>query len=230
MKSRWYESKDKAITLRKRGLSIGKIERRLGIPRSTLSGWFKNIELTSRQKEKLHQNWEDALIHARKKAALWHNLQKEQRLRQAENEAKATLEKIDSTKTHILELALAILYFGEGSKKNVETALGSSDPLMLKFFLSVLRNVYGIETKSIRCELSLRADQKPEKLKKYWAKELKVPLSCFKQVNIDKRTAGTKTYSHYKGVCNIRCGNVAIQRRLVNISRIFCEEVSQQTT
>jgi len=38
MKSKWYELKPDAIKLRKKGFSIGKIERRLGIPRSTLSG------------------------------------------------------------------------------------------------------------------------------------------------------------------------------------------------
>jgi len=83
MKSQWYELKDRAIKLRKRGLSIGKIERRLKIPRSTLSGWFKNIELTPKQKEKLLNDWKNGLIKAREKAVLWHNTQKEKRLQEA---------------------------------------------------------------------------------------------------------------------------------------------------
>ncbi len=72
-----------------------------------------------------------------------------------------------------------------------------------------------------RCELYLRYDQDPDELKKYWAKELALPLPNFTQVNRDKRTVGRKTYDHYKGVCSLRCGNVAIQRRLVFLAEQY---------
>ena len=45
MQSKWFELKPTAVKLRRKGFSIGKIEYNLGIPRSTLSGWLKNIEL-----------------------------------------------------------------------------------------------------------------------------------------------------------------------------------------
>jgi len=61
-------------------------------------------------------------------------------------------------------------------------------------------------------------------MKRFWAKELKLPIVNFKRVQIDKRTKGSKTYPHYKGVCNIRCGNIAIQRKLINIGNIFCQK------
>jgi len=51
MKSKWFELKPSAKKLRKKGLSIGDIERRLKIPRSTLSGWLKDIKLTSKQRK-----------------------------------------------------------------------------------------------------------------------------------------------------------------------------------
>ena len=59
MKLKWYEKspwqlkKQEAIRLRKKGISIRKIEQRLGIRRSTLDGWFKNIRLSDAQNEKL---------------------------------------------------------------------------------------------------------------------------------------------------------------------------------
>ena len=112
MKSRWFELKDNAVRLRKRGFSIGKIERRLGVSRSTLSGWFKDITLTERQKEKLLQGWRYGLVKARRKAVLWHNEQKEKRLKDARDQALQILSKIDAEDIHILELALSILYLG----------------------------------------------------------------------------------------------------------------------
>jgi len=91
MKSRWFHLKDKAIKLRKTGLSIGFIERKLGIPRSTLSSWFRDISLTSNQKRRLKQNWINGLKKARKEAVIWHSAQKELRLKDAENKADHTL-------------------------------------------------------------------------------------------------------------------------------------------
>lgn len=225
MQSRWFESKSDAIKLRKKGFSLGRIERRLGIPRSTLSGWLKNIELSQKQKEKLIQNWKNALVKARRKAVLWHNAQKENRLLEAKGQALKTLEVVDITNRETLELALAILYMGEGTKRKVETSMGNSDPLILKFFIATLKTLYNFNPEKIKCQLNLRADQNPEKMKHFWSKELGVPINNFGYVNLDKRTIGSKTYPHYKGVCHVLCGNVAIQRKLIYLSEIFCRKV-----
>lgn len=225
MISKWYEYKEEAIRLRKTGVSITKIEKQLSIPRSTLSGWFKNIKLSEKQKQKLATSSKAHLADARKKAVAWHNAQKEFRVQEAEKSAKETFSRLKISDPSILELAAAILYLGEGSKKNAETSLGSSDPMILKFFIAVLRRAYALEDSKIRCELYLRADQDPVKIKRFWSNELQLPIESFRQVNIDKRTAGSVTYDHYKGVCNIRCGTVAIQRKLMALSKLFCEGV-----
>jgi hypothetical protein len=227
MISRWYESKGKALSLRKNGISIGEIERRLGVPRSTLSGWLRNVELSQKQKEKLTQNWKDALTRARKKAILWHNDQKKNRLLEAKNQALKTLAAIDATDKNILELALAILYMGEGTKRKTETSMGNSNPLILRFFLAAMKALYGINPKEIKCQLSLRADQNPEKMKIFWSKELDIPINNFGYVNLDQRTAGSKTYPDYKGVCYVICGGVAIQRKLICLSEMFCMKAAK---
>lgn len=228
MRSKWYYLKEKAIKLRRQGLSMNVIERRYGIARSTLSGWFKKVRLTQAQNKKLSQNSKIGLIVARKKAVLWHNERKRQRFKEAELQALGTLENINTHDKHLLELALAILYLGEGDKTTGETGLGSSDPLILKFFISCLKKIYNFDLNRIRCELHLRADQDPKKIKSFWAKELKLPLNNFKQISFDKRTIGSKTYPYYKGVCALRCGNVAIQRRLSYLANFFCKEITKQ--
>ena len=225
MKSKWFDLKYKAIKLRQQGSSLREVEKLLKIPKSTLSGWFKNIELTSEQKQRLKNNLLDNLSKARKNAVIWHNQQKEMRLKTAENEAKNVLSIIDMGDKSILELTLAILYLGEGAKSD-HTCIGSSDPLILKFFIKGLIKVYGFDVKRIKCELHLRVDQNPNLVKEYWAKELNLSLSNFYSTSIDKRTAGSKTYPTYNGVCVLQCGNIAIQRRLLSLSRLFCEKVA----
>jgi hypothetical protein len=225
MKSKWFKLKGEAIKIRKDGMSIGYVEKKLGIPRSTLSGWFKNIQLTRQQKNQLYQNWKNALVKARKKAVIWHNQQKEIRIKEAERQALHTLSKIDINDKVALELALAFLYLGEGFKTNTGTGIGSSDPMILKFFITALVKNYRFDRDKIKCELHLRADQKPNKLRKYWSKELNLSLTNFTTISIDRRTAGSRTYPTYKGVCALRCGSVAIQRKLIYLSKAFCQRV-----
>jgi len=229
MKSKWSHLKPEAIRLRKKGNSLPYINTKLQIPKSTLSYWFKNIELTASQKAKLHQKWKDALVIARQGAVKWHNQQKADRLAAAKVRAMGTLAKVDIADPAILELSLAVLYLAEGYKKNPETGLGSSDPVTLRFFLKGIETVFDYDISSVRCELYLRADQDPLTLKKYWAKELGLPLTNFKQVNLDQRSAGKKTYDTYKGVCSLRCGNIAIRRRLVFLAEEYFAIIGTQT-
>jgi len=224
MKSKWYELRAEARRLRKKGLSIKDIRQKLGIPLSTLSGWLRDVELSEKQKDGLKKKWQQALIDARVKAVMWHNEQKRLRLEQARSQAKETLSQIDVTDKNILDLTLALLYLGEGFKGN-ETGMGNSDPLILKFFIAVLKQSYDIDIKNIVCELHLRADQNANEIKKFWAKELQIPVSNFKRIYFDKRTTGSKTYPHYKGVCVVRVGSVAILRKLIYLSNLYCREI-----
>ncbi len=226
MESKWFNLKPEAIRLRKQGKSLPYVHTTLGIPKSTLSYWFKNITLTDKQKTILRNNWKDALKYARYKAVGWHNEQKAQRIKIAERESLNLLSKVDTKNVHITELALALLYLGEGSKAKGETGMGSSDPLILKFFITCLRKIYLVPEDKIKCELHLRADQDPEKMLVFWSNQLQVPRKNFYKPYLDQRTKGIVTYDSYMGVCLVRCGHVAIQRKLVYIAKHFCTEIS----
>ncbi len=104
MRSKWFKLKSKTISLRKQGKSIREIESLLGIPRSTLSYWLKNVKLTKSQYKILENKHNKALIKARKLAVIWHNKQKIDRLKFAENEANQTLLKINNNKEKILTI------------------------------------------------------------------------------------------------------------------------------
>lgn len=222
--SKWFDKKEKAVNLRKIGYSIRHIEEKLGIPKSTLSGWFKSIKLTENQKNVLNNNWKNALVGARIKAVVWHNNEKEKRVKVAHDDAFVTLNNIDLKNKNILELSLAMLYLGEGAKTN-RTAIGNSDPKILKFFLSSMEKLYRLSRRNVKCDLHLRADQSILKMKKFWSNELKIPISNFLSVSFDKRTIGKPTYKNYNGVCVLSYGNIAIQRKLVYLSKCYCENI-----
>ena len=224
MVSKWFRFKDQAIELRRKGKSIKNIEKTLNIPRSTLSGWLKEIKLTEKQRQRLVKNWQNALVKARKKAVIWHNGQKKRRLIEARQQALSVLSQIDTQNRHTLELALSMLYLGEGDKTQ-QTSMGSSSPIILRFFIKALNNLYGIKRSDLKCEIHLRSDQNEKNIIQYWSKELKIPDDKFKAYK-DKRTVKSKTYHTYKGVCVVRCGNIALQRKIVHLGQEFCKIVA----
>ncbi|MCX6790505.1 MAG: hypothetical protein NTV60_03190 [Candidatus Kaiserbacteria bacterium] len=225
MISRWANLKPKAVALRREGNSIGSIENMLGIPRSTLSGWFRSVSLTKRQQVKLKKQSDQGLVKARVAAVRWHNAQKKIRLEKAAEIGSAVLKKIPQDEV-TLELALAFLYLGEGGKTRNGTSLGSSDVHIAKFFMFCLQKIYHVPVENIKCYLHLRADQDIKKMERYWSRELQLPLTNFGKASVDKRTEGRLTYPHYKGVCLMQCGRVDIQRRLMYIANGFCDRIS----
>lgn len=224
MVSRWFRYKDEVVKLRKQGTSIGVINKKYGIPKSTLSGWFRKIKLNKLQKERIYKAASIKMDNARKKAIVWHHSQKENRIKKAEDEADLIFKKIDTNDNVILELALSFLYLGEGAKKN-ETSMGNANPLVLKFFINAVKKVYP-HAKLGRCQLHLRSDQNELDAIKYWSQELNINPSQFGFVK-DKRTAKTKTYPDYHGVCVVRFSEVAIQRRLLFLSHKFCNIITE---
>jgi len=213
MKSQWFHLKEKAVSLRKKGLSIGSIEKKLGINRSTLSGWFKNIILTEAQKEKLFQNWKNGLALAQKKGGQWHKDQGNKRRIIIRSEVdKLIPEKILDKKTG--ELIMAAFYLAEGTKRENCFRVANSNPEILKGFVNLLRYIYQIDGSKLRCILHLRKDQNEEQLKKYWSDLLEIPMEKFLKTQFDKRTLKA-TYSHYKGVCIVNYYDMALQRRIL---------------
>jgi hypothetical protein len=224
MKSQWIELKETAVVLRQSGQSIKTIHYSLGVPISTLSGWLKEIEMSNELRLQLQRNKELAWQRAHLKAADWHRTQKALRTLDAKREAQNTLENLKIT-DETLDLALAVLLFGGGTRSE-KSPISSSSPSTLRFILIVLLENYGVRPESISYDLSLRSDQDAQSSKKYWSKELAVPLEKFRSVTIDKRTAGKPTNNQYKGVCIINFSSVAIQRKLRYLYTLFCERIA----
>lgn len=214
--------------MRKRGVSTRDVEKKLGIPRSTLSYWFTKVKLHPHFLKRLKSRHASGLIKARIHAVKWHNEQKEGRLQLAANQGSTTLAQIDYASDAVAELALSLLYLGEGAKKSPATAMGNSDPRILRFFVGMMQRLYGISPEDMRCELHLRADQDVTELTRYWSKTLRIPVKNFRRPSIDKRTEGKATYPDYKGVCIVNCSRIAIQRKLVYIASTFCDQSWQK--
>jgi len=205
--------KEEAINLRSKGESIRDIERTINIPRSTLSGWLRNVELSKAQKKHLHKKWLDALAKARLKANRINRDRHNKKIDNIKQEAKDFTSDITINKK-IGELIFATFYLAEGTKTDGAFVIANSNPKILAAFLNLFRYLYSPEKSKFRCCLHLRKDQHENIFKKYWSSILDIPRSQFLKTQFDKRTI-KPTFKDYKGVCVIFYYNSDLQRRIV---------------
>lgn len=226
--SKWSSYKPEVTALRKSGRSLPSIADEYGIAKSTLSYWFKDIELSQEKKALINECAEAKLKRARLKSAAWHRNQKQLRILKAEDEAISVHEQLPESSDAVLELSLAMLYFGEGSK-NGSTGMGASDPFMLLFFIASTEKLYGLDRNDFRYDLHLRDDQNSAQLKEYWAKKMGISTEKIKYISKDPRTKGKPTRPGYMGVCQIVIGKIAIQRRLKALYNVYCSGIISGT-
>ena len=209
------KKKELAVQLRKRGKSIRDIENILGIARSTLSPWLRNVKLSQKQKERLHKRWLNGLVKARSKASEFHRNEKLARMRKIELETKKITSNVKLDKK-LGELIFAMFYLAEGTKRTGKIEIANTNPEILVSLWKLFCYLYSPDKSKFRCYLHLRMDQSEEKIKKYWSKILDIPKSQFIKTQFDKRTV-KPTYKNYKGVCTVYCCNTNLKKRIITI-------------
>jgi len=130
-RQRSYEDgvRERARELRRTGLTYTEIGEALGgnIPKSTINGWVKDIELTLEQKARIERKERDSILRSQPLAAEWHREQKRRRLHQIAEKAAPIAKRLAGNKEALMLMASA-LYMGEGAKAEGQFAIGNSDP------------------------------------------------------------------------------------------------------
>lgn len=207
---------DSAKKLRLQGNTYSDIQKILkrSFNKSTLSHWFKDLKLTKAQTLLLEQNVNIKLNRARLKSK---KISKERRIVYFNNLRDKNIHLLPIIDSNIQKLLLSILYLGEGakSKSTQHLSLGSSNPDIVKLYLSLLSNCFKIKNEKFRIRIQCRNDQNIEELESFWQKITKMPRKQFYPTYIDKRSIGKPTlHKDYKGVCSVLYFDRSIQFEL----------------
>lgn len=181
--------KFKAYKLRMAGKSYSEITRFLGIPKATLSGWFKGIELPSKAKERLSRRvYQKSVI-----AILKHNRAQthiaQQNARNIRNRAKSEITYL--SKKDLLMLGIS-LYWAEGYKRlkvekgKIKThhpvSLSNSDPGLVKIFLRFLREVCSVDEEKIKGEVRVYEHHNEAYLLNFWNQATNISFGRLKTI------------------------------------------------
>ncbi len=175
--------------LRKKGLSINELVTKLSIPKTTVWHHIHNIKVS--QKYILILKGKRGGSAKRKRINLEEALEYAQKLLQ--------------NPTRELSIIIAMLYWGEGSKKRCEFI--NSDGRMIKTYLIVLRNVFNIQEEFIKPTMRIYSGMNKKECLNYWSRITKISRHKFIIRFNDGSTKGRTKY----GMCRItvkKGGNV----------------------
>ncbi len=177
------EIKKQAQRLRARGYTYQKIASMLGVvvPKSTLSCWCKNMVMSAQYQRTMKTMNARHLLSIRKLALVANKL-KQDRILEHIHTAYAHLPTLLHNKD-VLKMLLAMLYLGEGSKWKSHRGLmlGSSDPLIIRLYIQLLKLCYDVPSNQIKCRISYRVDQDIKELQKILGEGDRHPVSQFLQ-------------------------------------------------
>jgi len=197
--------KNNVRQLRKKGLSLGQICEKTGVPKTTIRSWIKDIKLSQKQLDKLKSKTQKALQEGRI------NKQKQDKELRISNEKRLLLKgiaRVGNLNNRNLFTAGVALYWGEGFKNKHEHRLGfcNSDPEMIRFYIKWLEKSLGVKKDSIIARLTLNESYKKrtKEIEDYWSKITGIPRNQFTKT-FYQRTRWKKQYNedNYYGVLRI---------------------------
>lgn len=210
---------------REEGLSYREIQALTGINRSTLSGWLKDIALSPEQ---------DARLQARLRSnrgafaarALPINRARHQQARDEAYAAGAAVAAALPDALGVHELALAMLYVGEGAKRSGHVQIANTNPAVLRYFLWALRQLYSVEEARISFRLNLveGARALEEEYKVWWCTELGCRLERFTKSQFDTRKPASAITGNYRGVCTISINDTRLQHRIFGLAWTYIQQ------
>lgn len=167
--------KDLARKLRLKGFSINEICLSLSLPKSTVSLWVRDIELTASQKITLSlKGVRKEIIEKRRLTRLTRENARRDIITQQAQKAVHSLSRND------LFLIGIALYWAEGSKtRRGIVEFCNSDPKLIRIMLRFFREICKVPKEKFRGHIHLHPHLSSKKAELYWHQQSGIPLSQF---------------------------------------------------
>lgn len=170
--------REKAINYRKKGYSYSMISGRLGLAKSTLSDWLKEIPYTPNQEVLKRIQFGPA-----KSGQIAHN-RKIRNITIIKRTAKKELGRL--TRRDLWLLGIGI-YLGEGMKLQESIRIINSDPEIIKTAIKWFKEICGLKNKNITATIHTYPDNDVKNTTNYWSEITGICKEQFGKVQIDRR-------------------------------------------
>jgi len=196
-----YIEKEKAIRLRKKGLTYSEILRQVPVAKSTLSLWLREVGISGKQKQRLTKKKHEASM----RGGQARREQRIARTKEIHRSAKKDINRISQRELWLIGIAL---YWAEGAKEkerkngSSQVDFGNTDARMVKFYLKWLIEACNVKQEDINFSIYIHENSvnRINEVVRHWStctgfKKDRITYIYFKKHNTKtKRKNIGKTY------------------------------------
>lgn len=176
--------RQKARRLRQKGVAIGVIADRLGVAKSSVSTWVRDVVLPTAVLQKLKQNSHTrSAIEKRRSARLAQTA-----ARRAVVRSEAIAEVPDLSQDPLWYVGVS-LYWGEGGKTQQIVRISNSDPVVIQTMMRFFRTLCSVSEKDFRGQVHVFAHTNKTAAEQYWSQVSEISRNQFYKTYAKKSSA-----------------------------------------
>ncbi len=201
-----------ARALRRKGHSYAEISQVLGVSKSSISLWCRDVPIAAHHVRRLRKMALAGAIKGRKKWADMRRVTKKEFLERVALETKKDIGLLTKRDRFIAGL---MLYAGEGDRSQERIGMSNTNPQIMRFMLDWWQEFLNLDRPVFYAHLYLHVGRSEKRAKEFWAKALRVEKDQITYVYRPVSRSSHKKNVHEFGVCSVRTYNKALHRRLM---------------
>ena len=199
------EAQAQARALRSEGLTLADIAGRLGVSKSSVSLWVRDVPFTASPRRTGPQQRPNRL--------------RDRRLAEIAELDAAGIDRIGTLSADAFLVAGVALYAGEGSKRDGVVQFTNSDPRMMGFFCAWLRAQFDVDESKLRLGLYLHQGLDLEAAQTFWSGITAIPIVQFLKAYRAVPDAGIRHTKHVHGCASVRYYSANTHRAVMGMVR-----------
>jgi hypothetical protein len=206
------KEQEHARALRARNRTLADIAQILGVSKSSVSLWVRDVPFTPTLRLRGPQRRRQPL--------------REQKLREIEDLNREGLVRMGMLGDQAFLAAGTALYAGEGSKADGEVNFANSDPAMVCFFCAWLRRFFEIDETRLRVRVYLHLGLDLESVEEFWSELTQVPRSQFRKPYRAAPDPSIRRNKHEFGCVYVRYTCSRTHRQIMGLVRALLSSTS----
>jgi transposase-like protein len=178
------KEKQKALEMRKNGMAMGEIARKLGVAKSSVSYWVRDVSLTNKQRERLNKNGHSVNAIEKRRVARLANTSKRRAII-----IEAAGDEVSCLLQEPLWCIGVALYWGEGGKTQQTARLANSDPAVIAIMMRFFKKYSNVPETKFRGHVHTFSHKNAKKAVKYWSTISGIPENKFYKTYIKQSSA-----------------------------------------
>ena len=194
----------RARELRAQSRTLQEIASELGVSKSSVSLWVRDVEFTPRPRNRGHRSMKPHPLHVARLAEI----------ERCRIEGSGRIGQLSEREFLVLGLAL---YAGEGSKTGNDISFANSDPRMILTFITWLRRFFDVDESRLRVKLYLHEGLDLESAIGFWSDLTEIPPSQFTKPYRARADPTIRHTKHVMGCPGIAYRSASMHRRVMGL-------------